>query len=146
MLKIFPLVFRFQKIWTSTLSRWLMSANSFLKLNYIDLPELSSSVSTSTSPIWTDSVKSRGTVPLKNSNSECRERVKIVEYVKMHNHCFLFEYHHIETLLCLRSEAGLVIQATGRTEFEDGLKPGSPGGVLPDNPSIRTSSLVTPVL
>ena len=27
----------------------------------------------------------------------------------------------------LRSVAGLVIQATGRTEFEDGLRPGSPG-------------------
>ena len=47
---------------------------------------------------------------------------------------------------CLRSVAGLVIQATGRTEFEDGLRPGSPGGVLSDNPSVRTSSLVTPVL
>ena len=47
---------------------------------------------------------------------------------------------------CLRSVAGLVIQATGRMEFEDGLKPGSPGGVLSDNPSIRTSSLVTPML
>ena len=46
----------------------------------------------------------------------------------------------------LRSVAGLVIQATGRTEFEDGLRPGSPGGVLSDNPSVRTSSLVTPVL
>ena len=49
-------------------------------------------------------------------------------------------------LSCLRSVAGLVIQATGRTEFEDGLRPGSPGGVLSDNPSVRTSSLVTPVL
>ena len=49
-------------------------------------------------------------------------------------------------LKSLRSVAGLVIQATGRTEFEDGLRPGSPGGVLSDNPSIRTSSLVTPVL
>ena len=46
----------------------------------------------------------------------------------------------------LRSVAGLVIQATGRTEFEDGLRPGSPGGVLSDNPSVRTSSLVTLVL
>ena len=46
----------------------------------------------------------------------------------------------------LRSVMGLVIQATGRTEFEDGLRPGSPGGVLSDNPSVRTSSLVTPVL
>ena len=46
----------------------------------------------------------------------------------------------------LRSVAGLVIQATGRTEFEESLRPGSPGGVLSDNPSIRTSSLVTPVL
>ena len=45
-----------------------------------------------------------------------------------------------------RSVAGLVIQATERTEFEDGLRPGSPGGVLSDNPSVRTSSLVTPVL
>ena len=43
----------------------------------------------------------------------------------------------------LRSMAGLVIQATGRTEFEDGLRPGSPRGVLYDNPSICTSSLVT---
>ena len=42
--------------------------------------------------------------------------------------------------------AGLVIQATGRTEFEDGLRLGSPGGVLSDNPSVRTSSLVTPVV
>ena len=50
------------------------------------------------------------------------------------------------TAKSLRSVAGLVIQATGRTEFEDGLRPGSPGGVLSDNPSVRTSSLVTPVL
>ena len=46
----------------------------------------------------------------------------------------------------LRSVAGLVIQATGKTEFEDGLRPGSPGGVLSDNPSAQTSSLVTPEL
>ena len=46
----------------------------------------------------------------------------------------------------LRSVAGLVIQATGRRELEDGLRPGSPGGVLSDNPSVRTSSLVTLVL
>ena len=46
----------------------------------------------------------------------------------------------------LKSVAGLVIQATGRTEFEDALRPGSPGGVLSDNPSVRTSSLVTLVL
>ena len=46
----------------------------------------------------------------------------------------------------MRSLAGLVIQATGGTEFEDGLRPGSPGGVLSDNPSVRTSSLVTLVL
>ena len=46
----------------------------------------------------------------------------------------------------LRSVAGFVIQATGRTEFEDGLRLGSPGGVLSDNPSVRTSSLVTPLL
>ena len=46
----------------------------------------------------------------------------------------------------LRSVAGLVIQATRRMEFEDGSRPGSPGGVLSDNPSVRTSSLVTPVL
>ena len=46
----------------------------------------------------------------------------------------------------LRSVAGLVIQATGRMEFEDGLRPGSPGGVLSDNPSVRTTSLVTLVL
>ena len=48
--------------------------------------------------------------------------------------------------LRLRSVAGLVIQATGRTEFEDGLGPGSPRGVLSDNPAVHTSSLVTPVL
>ena len=47
---------------------------------------------------------------------------------------------------CLRCEAGLVIQATGRTEFEDGLRPGSPGGVLSNNPSVSTSSLVTSVV
>ena len=46
----------------------------------------------------------------------------------------------------LRSVAGLVIQATGGMEFEDGLRPESPGGVLSDNPSVRTSSLVTLVL
>ena len=46
----------------------------------------------------------------------------------------------------LRSMAGLIIQATGRTEFEDGLRLGSPGGVLSDNPSVHTSSLVTLVL
>ena len=46
----------------------------------------------------------------------------------------------------LRSVAGLVIQANGRRELEDGLRPGSPGGVLSDNPSVRTSSLVTLVL
>ena len=38
--------------------------------------------------------------------------------------------------ISLRSVAGLVIQATGRTEFEDGLRQGSPGGVLSDNPSV----------
>ena len=47
---------------------------------------------------------------------------------------------------CLRSVAGLVIQATGRTELEDGLRLGCPRGVLSDNPSVRTSSLVTLVL
>ena len=31
--------------------------------------------------------------------------------------------------------AGLVILATERTEFEDGLRPGSPWGVLSDNSS-----------
>ena len=46
----------------------------------------------------------------------------------------------------LRSVAGLVIQAIGRTEFEDGLRPGSPGRVLSDNPSFCTISLITPVL
>ena len=46
----------------------------------------------------------------------------------------------------LRSVGGLVIQATRRTDFEDGLRPGSPGGVLSDILSLRTSSLVTPVL
>ena len=46
----------------------------------------------------------------------------------------------------LRSVAGLVIQAIGRMEFEDGLRPESPGGVFSDNPNIRTSSLVTLVL
>ena len=45
-----------------------------------------------------------------------------------------------------RSVAGLVIQATGMTEFEDGLRLASPGGVFFDIPSVRTSSLVTPVL
>ena len=34
------------------------------------------------------------------------------------------------SLGCLRSVAGLVFQATGRMEFEDGLRPGSPGEVL----------------
>ena len=48
--------------------------------------------------------------------------------------------------VCLGSVAGPVIQVTGRKEFEDGLRPGSPWGVLSDNPSIRTSSLVTLVL
>ena len=48
--------------------------------------------------------------------------------------------------ISLRSVAGLVIQAIERTEFEDGLRVGSPGGVSSDNPSIRTSSLVTLVL
>ena len=51
-----------------------------------------------------------------------------------------------DVLRSLRSVAGLAIQATGRTEFEDGLRPGSPGGVFSDNPSVRTSLLVTPVL
>ena len=46
----------------------------------------------------------------------------------------------------LRSVAGLVIQAAGRTECEDALRLGSPGGVLSDNPSVCTSSLVTLVL
>ena len=61
-------------------------------------------------------------------------------------------FHSIHTQISnnnfdsLRSLAGLVIQGSGRTEFEDGLRPGSPGGVLSDNPSVRTSSLVTPVL
>ena len=52
-------------------------------------------------------------------------------------------YHNYSLNFGLRSVAGLVIQATGRMEFEDGLKPGSPGGVLSDNPGVRTSSLVT---
>ena len=58
------------------------------------------------------------------------------------------EFYYIASKIekSLRSVAGLVIQATGRTEFEDGLRPGIPGGVLSDNPSVRTSSLVTPVL
>ena len=43
-------------------------------------------------------------------------------------------------------ETAFLVQATGRTEFEDGLRPGSPGGVLSDNPSVRTSSVVTLVL
>ena len=48
----------------------------------------------------------------------------------------------------LRPSSGYAINALlcGRTEFEDGLRPGSPGGVLSDNPSVCTSSLVTPVL
>ena len=52
----------------------------------------------------------------------------------------------IELITSLRSVAGLVIQATGRMEFEDDLRPGNPGGVLSDDPSVCTSSLVTPVL
>ena len=36
----------------------------------------------------------------------------------------------------LGSVAGSVIQATGRTDFEDGLRPGSPGGILSDNPRV----------
>ena len=46
----------------------------------------------------------------------------------------------------LRSVAALVMQATGRTEFEDGLRPESPWEALSDNPSVRTGSLVTLVL
>ena len=57
---------------------------------------------------------------------------------------FLFqilEKFRYDFYLSLRSVAGLVIQATGRTEFEDGLRLGSPGGVLSDNPSVRTSTV-----
>ena len=61
-------------------------------------------------------------------------------------HCDIFATSAKCVNISLRSVVGLVIQATGRTEFEDGLRPGSPGGVLSDNPSVRTSSLVTPVL
>ena len=57
-----------------------------------------------------------------------------------------FQFNLDKTTQSLGSVTGLVIQATERTEFEDGLRPGSPGGVLSDNPSVRTSSLVTPVL
>ena len=39
---------------------------------------------------------------------------------------------NIYKTMSLRSVAGLVIQATGRTEFEDGLCPRSPGEVLLD--------------
>ena len=56
------------------------------------------------------------------------------------------EYVQVYSVYSLWSVAGLVLQATGRTEFEDGLRPGSPGGVMSDNPSVRTSSLVTLVL
>ena len=57
-----------------------------------------------------------------------------------------FQFNLDKTTQSLGSVTGLVIQATERTEFEDGLRLGSPGGFLSDNPSVRTSSLVTPVL
>ena len=60
--------------------------------------------------------------------------------------CTIFGSWLYRNIRRLRSMVGLVIQATGRPEFEDGFRPGSPGGVFSDNPSIRTSSLVTPVL
>ena len=58
----------------------------------------------------------------------------------------VYKKHLYKKQLGLRSVAGLVIQVTGRTEYEDGLRPGSPGGVLSDNPTVYTSSLVTLVL
>ena len=68
-------------------------------------------------------------------------------FARPKTHIRLSVFKIVQKLLnSLRSVAGLVIQATWRTEFEDGLRQGSPGGVLSDNPSVRTSSLVTPVL
>ena len=60
---------------------------------------------------------------------------------KQQTYSLLFSVEFLYTYLnnddcSLRSVADLVIQATRRTEFEDGLRPGSPGEVLSDNPSI----------
>ena len=80
-------------------------------------------------------------------------RLKHKKYVHPVVHkksCLVIIIGHIpgalKSIISLRSGAGLVIQATGRTKFEDGLRPGSHGGVLSDNPSVRTGSLVTHVL
>ena len=53
----------------------------------------------------------------------------------------------IKLALCLRSMACLVIQATGRTKFEDGVRPISPRrSVVTDSVSAQAHSLVTTVL
>ena len=46
---------------------------------------------------------------------------------------------HITLLTRLASVAGAVIQAIGRSEFEDGLRPGSPELILSDQRSVRTN-------
>ena len=55
----------------------------------------------------------------------------------------IFTHPLVYEFLCGPKHMGTpVIQVASRMEFEDDLRP----GVLSDNPSVRTSSLVTPVL
>lgn len=57
----------------------------------------------------------------------CNLKKQLIKYLRV----FPWKRMSVNLSLgCLRSVAGLVFQATGRMEFEDGLRPGSPGEVL----------------